>query len=93
MQASEGKSAKEITAAIGGTTRGRVVAKMSEHGIRLVPKRHNETCVRVIVTRATAEALSRLAVERDGALEVLAADLLAIASEPVLFANLLDDEG
>lgn len=92
VMAGEGRSAGEIAEAIGGTTRYRVAAALSKHGIALVPKRAAETCVRLTVPRTVVAALARVAVDRDVAPEVLIADALAVlAAEPVVLSNLLDD--
>ncbi|WP_293864854.1 hypothetical protein [uncultured Alsobacter sp.] len=93
MLAGEGRSAAEIATELGGTTARRVAALCHKHGIRLVPKRNSEACVRVVIPRSSLDALARISVDRDETPEiVMASALAALAAEPTVLANLLDDD-
>lgn len=91
--AGAGKSAGEIADAVGGTTRDRVAAMLSNKGIALLPKRADEVAITVVLPKTALSALSKFALARDTDPALVAAEALrALADEPTILANLVDDE-
>lgn len=90
--AGQGMSGGEIALAIGGTTRFRIAALLSKVGLSTVRRKPAERVIRINVDRALFEALVEASVARDiDPLFAAGRILEAVASEPVLMANLLQD--
>lgn len=92
--AGQGMSGGEIATAIGGTTRFRIAALLSKVGLSTVRRKPSERVVRINVDRTIFERLVEASVARDLDPLFAAGKILeAVASEPVLMANLLQDVG